>query len=154
MDWDRIKAEFEFDGSWRDIYVLGTTWRDWAAVWLALRSLDPTPKFFRVGHSEPMPAQLDWATAFTGDRPYLAANVGRIEFNCHFFVDTEIEFDFDPRSIEEPSHVEDVARFMALLGRATGKPAILTGENCRATPIASFDPISAELVWLPAPRAP
>lgn len=29
MKWEDYRVEFEFDGSWRDIYVLNTTILDW-----------------------------------------------------------------------------------------------------------------------------
>jgi hypothetical protein len=46
LTWDAIQKEFEFDGSWRDIYVLEATLREWQRMLDALPSAPFDVKFF------------------------------------------------------------------------------------------------------------
>ncbi|WP_155905012.1 hypothetical protein [Methylopila sp. M107] len=148
MDWNRVKAEFAFDGALRDIYVLGTSHAHWKAAWAALRELDPPPVLTSLGCSGPMPENLDWAAAFGETRPMLAVTVGRVALNCHFFDESEIEFDLDPRDVASRDDAEGIAQFMSILGEATGRPVILTCENVKHAVIARYDPAAARVVWL------
>jgi hypothetical protein len=152
MDWAIFAADFEFDGSWRDIYVLDTGLDDWRAVWAVLLGLVPRPVLNSADCSGPMPQLLDWTGQLAHGRAHLAVEFSKITFNCHFFDDSVIEFDFDPRSVKGPSDAEDVAQFMALLGRATGKTVILTWENSLDAVIARYAPACAEVAWLPVAK--
>jgi hypothetical protein len=73
--------------------------------------------------------------------------VGNVRLNCHFFIDSEIEIDIDPSEVETATDHDGVLKFLESLGRALGKPAILTPENEIQTPIISFDPSNNTWRW-------
>lgn len=149
MDWAKIAPEFKFDGSWRDIYVPNAGVQGWAAVWERLCGLTPAPVLHRANSSGPMPPRFEWPGQVAGGRAHLSVKFGEITFNCHFFDDDEIEFDFDPREVRGANDTKDVAAFMALLGEATAEPVLLTWENAREAVIARYDPRLSEIEWLP-----
>jgi hypothetical protein len=70
----------------------------------------------------------------------LSVNVSGALLNCHFFGCEVIEFDLDPREVTGPAQLEGLSGFMALLTRATGKPAVMTMENIREAVILRFLP--------------
>jgi hypothetical protein len=148
MDWSQISADFEWDGSLRDIYVLGATEADWNNVLALLRGLEP-PSFFTVDSVvQEMPRQV--AAVFDlrkNHSPMLTVMVGAVWLNCHFFQGDDIEFDLDSRDISGSSQAEALASFMQLLGGATHKPVILCHENAQHAVIARYSPSDAGVVW-------
>lgn len=148
MDWERVKRDFEWDGAWRDIYVLETSKDDWQRVLDVLRQWTPIPVFKQNGTIAPFPEQAADALA-DPDGGLLSIDVAGMLFNCHFFGADEIEFDLDPREVTGPERAEAVGRFMGVLGDATGKPVILTYENGRTAVICRWSPTSRTLEWMP-----
>ncbi|WP_145998499.1 hypothetical protein [Caulobacter flavus] len=141
MDWIDVAAEFEWDGSWRDIYVLDATLDDWRRTLDALRDLEPPPSFYEAGE----PALLPLRPQAIFDRReetsfLLTLTVEGVRFNCHFFDDAEIEFDIDPREVQGQRELDVLRHFMELLARSTGKKAILTHENTKGAIIAAAAP--------------
>jgi hypothetical protein len=93
----------------------------------------------------------DMASVFrTGDRPELVFRVGQVEMRCLFFLETQIEFSFDPRGMTEAG-LGEVLEFVAMLGRVTGKLVALTPESAPKIHIFRYDPGRDELTYLPAP---
>jgi len=58
IQWLTVAAEFEFDGSWRDIYVNKTEFSDWQAVLDALRQSPFKLTYMRAGSTASLP---EWA---------------------------------------------------------------------------------------------
>jgi hypothetical protein len=52
MIWTEIAAELTWDGAWRDIYVVGTTLRDWQRVLDSLHANNPKTVAFYVDGEE------------------------------------------------------------------------------------------------------
>ena len=52
-------TDFEWNGSWRDIYVPETSEADWQTVWDVLRGWGPPAVFTIDGITEPMPARVE-----------------------------------------------------------------------------------------------
>jgi len=77
----------------------------------------------------------------------LALRVGGGALHCHF-CEEEIEFDLEPREVTEPAHVDAFAEFMALLGRATGKPVLLTATNAPDAVMFRYSPASDAVEWV------
>jgi hypothetical protein len=141
MNWSDIASEFEWDGSWRDVYVVGATVEDWQRVLDALSTLSSRPSFFANGEPAPMPARV--ADVFEQRETssfLLTLDVGNVGLKCHFFDAEEIEFDLDPREIKGPAELKAVSDFMTLLADQTGKTAILTHENTKSAVILSVAP--------------
>ena len=73
----------------------------------------------------------------------LRVKFGAATANCHFFVESEIELDLDPREIQSANSHNEVLSFLEGLAAAIGKPVVVTPENGQSTPFLSFDPISS-----------
>lgn len=136
MSWSRVAADFEWDGAWRDIYVLDATLADWQAALELLRAWDPRPRFYTGGEAARLPdlAKALFPTDPDAFRSTLEFDVEGLQLNCHFFSDDEIEFDLDPREVNA-SRFEALCGFMRLLATAVGKPVLLTHENERSSVI-------------------
>ena len=143
IEWEDVAREFEFTGSWRDIYVFGTTMSDWQAALDALRRSSMQLSYFRGGQATALPARVQDAFPDQGqaDR-LLRAQVAGVTLNCHFFSDTEIEFDMDPREVHGQEQLDALTTFMQLVADACGKPAVLTEENLREALILRTTPDS------------
>ncbi|RUV31809.1 hypothetical protein [Mesorhizobium sp. M7A.F.Ca.MR.148.00.0.0] len=146
MNWEQIASDFAWDGSWRDIYVLNTTEADWQGVWDILLAWTPPAKFSVSGKVESMPLGVEAALeSETGS--LLSFYVGPIQLACHFFSAVEIEFDFDPRQVSGETEIEQLDRFMRLLGDATGKQVVLTQENDQEAILARYSLDLESVVW-------
>ena len=73
----------------------------------------------------------------------MRVQVGKALLHCHFFAIEEIEIDIDPREIASAIEHDGVMGFIESLGRALGKPVVLTPENDPETPIVSYQPSDA-----------
>jgi hypothetical protein len=149
MDWQRIAPDFEWDGTWRDIYVFGTDLLDWQRVLDALRTWDPAPTLAIGGQPAPVPDKVENIFAEARQQgALLSVKVSSALVKCHFFDHDEIEFDLDPREVAGPTQLEGFERFMGLLGRATGKPVVMTMENIREAVILRYTPEVQRLEWV------
>lgn len=130
LNWDDVREEFVFDGSWRDIYVLNTTLADWQRVLDAIHKAEHDCEYLVDGAPGVLPndAALTFLTS-KESRPLLSVKFGGVQANCHFFSVEEIEFDIDPREVADQPQLDILVEFMQLLANSTGKPAILTPEN-------------------------
>jgi hypothetical protein len=141
LNWQDIAAHFSPDGTLRDIYVFQTSMEDWESVWTLLaRSRDHLT--FSVDGVPSEPPTTAAEVFATGAKHSVLAAYAESGFtvNCHFFTQSEIEFDIDPREIGGPDAGEAIARFIAAIGEVTSKPVVLTEENDRSMVIACFDP--------------
>jgi hypothetical protein len=130
LNWNQLCDEFRWDGSWRDIVVPETNISHWQQALDALRSSSFTLRYLRDGVESSLPFYAAQAFPAPGmaDRLF-SVNVGGPILNSHFFLETEIEFDLDPREVQSQVELEGIVRFMRLLADATGRDAVLTPEN-------------------------
>jgi len=150
MKWEDYKVEFEFDGSWLDIYVLSTTVSDWQLLFDFLRSdvyefsytIDEEKTVLPILAKQIFDERQDFS-------PLLQVNLGSVVLNCHFFTDEEIEFDIDPREIQSERQAEAIFTFMRQIGQTLNKEVILTPENMQDAPIFKFLPSVGEVQYIP-----
>ncbi len=143
MNWHEVKTEFEWDGSWRDIYVLDADLEAWQKLLDFLRSSQYQLLYTDEGEAVSLPETA--AKVFEGRDsfwPCLGVEVGGLLFNCHFFTDEEIEFDLDPREVKGQDTLDVVLAFMRDIGQAVGKRVILTPENFQNIAIFEYLPES------------
>lgn len=141
MTWAETASDFEWDGSWRDVYVLNTTIDDWQRVLDVLVKLTLAPVVSIDGEAIAFP--LSAAAIFQRREkcsPVLQLAVGNVRFHCNFFQDDEIEFDLDPREVNSADDLESIKTFMRVLATRTGKTAILTHENTKSAVILAVPP--------------
>jgi len=130
LAWDDLKAEFAWEGSWRDICVTDTSIADWRAALEMINAAGLRLKFTIDGAECTPPHNL--LEIFGQPREctfLLAAFVGGVQLNCHFFAESEIEFDLDPREVVGQAELDGVITFMRKLATATQKSALMTPEN-------------------------
>ena len=125
------------DGSLRDLYVLHTSESNWDAFLDFAAQFLCTYSYNGEARSRPTIGQL----LKDRDGSHLMSIVlGAATATCHFFVESEIELDIDPKEIEGPSEHDQVLRFMEGLATAVGKPVLLTPENGPDIPYLSCEP--------------
>jgi len=131
LPWTSVSPEFEFDGSWRDIYVFGTSSADWTRLLRGLSQSSYALLYTRGGAQMEVPLEAGAAFPLAGgcDR-LLRINVAGVQVNTHFFEESEIEFDIDPREVTGQRRFDELIGFMCWLAELLGKDVVLTPENC------------------------
>ena len=146
--WDDVKEDFFVDGSWRDIYVLDTTFSDWQkvidAIWEKF-----SPNFLIDGKPASFPDRVEqvWqirkhATAL------LSFSIDGMRLNCHFFNDSDIEFDLDPREVTGIDRAHSLISFMEMLGRTSVKTVVMTLENLQEAVLFKYFPEQDAVFWM------
>ncbi len=130
LEWNQVSGEFYCDGSWRDIYVLGTGIEHWQRALDALRSSPFRMRYFRAGIECSLPSNAAEAFPEPGwvDR-LLSVDLHGPIAHTHFFTETEIEFDLDPGEVGRQSELDTILQFMHMIANATERETILTPEN-------------------------
>ena len=134
---------WEPDGSLRDVYVLRTSLADWE-VFLAFVSSYPYTHAVD-GERCPMPSAAHIFGSPSSSSHLLRVSLGQVTVNCHFFTESELELDIEPREVRGAEEHAQVMRFVEQLAMAIGKPALITPEGGATVPFLSFDPLHG--VW-------
>lgn len=145
LTWPDVADHFVADGSWRDIYVLDTTSDDWTTMLRWLRRGNYPIKFSVDNNPEPCPDTADdvlWNQRTQASFMLTVDVPGRPK--CHFFTDEEIEFDLDPKEIQDDAALQRLLALTRDLGRTVSKPVIITPENRPESPLIRYDPIRDE----------
>ncbi len=146
LNWSSQKADFERDGSLRDIYVQDATVEDWKLVVARILDGNYRARLQHGGAEVPLPTDFE-AVFAENDRHFMSFTVGDIVLDCHFFTPTEIEFSFAPNDVTETS-LRDLLAFMIDVGEAIRKPVIMTPENYPQSPIFRYDSNEHQLRWI------
>jgi len=138
MNWLAIKEEIYYrDGSWRDIYVLDTTWEDWRD-WILLVNKTYEVTFYNgltqqmeIGiNTEAVHSYLTGKTDLTNSA---TIKLGAISIKCYFFTDEEIEIDIDPREIVSIEDHNRLIDYMTTVSICLNKSVIMTAESSQDT---------------------
>jgi hypothetical protein len=141
INWSTCQRDFEHDGGLRDLYVHNVTIEQWRAIYDLLRA-KYCVDYSVDNESQPLPAGVDEAFAIRASAsPALYFRVGGIRVGCHFFWDSEIEFDIDPSEVTSQSALDDLLGFMRLVGDTIGRTVTLTRENDEQHPFITYDPL-------------
>jgi hypothetical protein len=134
ISWDEVAGDFEHDGALRDVYVFDATVEDWQAVWEAVLHRYT----MRTCDGAPPPTDVR-AVVGSDARPVVTLDPGGLSANCHFFNAGEIEFDLNPDQINSQATLDRLCEFLALVGTAAGKDAVVTMENMRGSVTLRYD---------------
>jgi hypothetical protein len=130
LSWDSVRGEFAFDGSWRDIYILGTSISDWDRMLDAIQVAGYTRAYFRDDQLTEMPSNAAQAFPLPEEcNRLMSIWFSDVQANCHFFNVEEIEFDIDPREVKGQQQLDGLLGFMRCLADALAKEVILAVEN-------------------------
>lgn len=129
VDWASQRAAFEPDGGLRDIYVLHADLSIWRRVLEWLRASGKV--FFTIdGSASELPTEA--AELFRmrpAHSPLLTFYVGSVDLACHFFTESQIEFDLVPNDVSGSEPLEAILKFLLELSAVSRSPALLTLEN-------------------------
>lgn len=135
LSWEDLKEHLYYvDGSWRDIYVPGSTREDWRK-WADYVNATYRVRFWPPGMGEDVDridideASNCWGSEGEGLRPDAIFYVGGIAVKCHFFCEGEIENDIDPGEIDSYTTHLQLMNYLKAVSRVLGKGVLLTGEN-------------------------
>ncbi len=141
LEWEMCKEAFEWDGSLRDIYVLGTDLGDWEKFLAFLKASPYTLEFTVNGSAESLPDFAAQLFASRDENTYsLCIDPSGMNLRCHFFWSKDIELDVDPRDISGQDQLNRLLDFLRRIGQLLSKPVILTPENSEKYPLLRFDP--------------
>lgn len=147
MNWDVVAAEFEWDGSLRDLCVLDTTVEDWTRLLRALPGW-PYPWRYEVdGAAAALPSSA--RDAFAGPHAFLAIDVEGVRVACHFFSLEDLEFDIDPRDVKGAREFAALEAFIGRVGAAVGRAVRMTPENTPDLPFLVYTPHDDRLTCTP-----
>jgi hypothetical protein len=139
--WESVRSEFAWEGSWRDICVSDVDLLAWQAAADALFREGQRGRFTLDGVEQEIPRDLGGVFAAAGKSQALwAVMVGGVTVVCHFFHETEVEFDLDPREVQGQEQLDAVIGFMGTLAEAIGKPVLMTPENMHEVPFIKVAP--------------
>ena len=136
MDWKDLKNKiYYWDGSWRDILVLKTNRSDWKIV------VDYVNENYRIQWFNGKSGQDENKVDFSVIEGFWDGNfdlcstanvfIDKIQINAHFFDDTEIENDIDPREFNSIEDHNKLVKYMRDISKLLGKEVVLTPENDR-----------------------
>ncbi|WP_152532133.1 hypothetical protein [Leptolyngbya sp. Heron Island J] len=141
MQWSQCEKAFEFDGSWRDIYILNTSSMDWDKLLDALSHSKYEIKFWvDNAKSQPILTMQEALEIRKKACPLMHVEMMGIAIACHFFTDENIEFDIDPRQVVNQQDLDAILDFMTFLGNLLQKTVVLTPENLEDIPLIQFFP--------------
>ena len=136
----KIEETFERDGSLRDLYVLDTTIGDWQRLIDFLRESEYRIVYSVNGQVAKLPRLVEEVFEIHDEVVVLlSVDIDGIKFNCHFFCEEEIEFDFDVREVSDKARLAQLFDFMVNVGRAVGSNVLLTPENAPEAPLYAFN---------------
>jgi hypothetical protein len=133
---------FASDGSMRDIYVLDTDINDWQTLLDYINAIQWEVTFFKDGNKIKY-AKANAQELFGMKTQYsigLSIEYKRVTINCHFFCESEIEFDVYPRQVDTLNIANAVIEFMVGIAELLRKTVILTYENSQDSPMILVTP--------------
>ncbi len=132
--WDELKDQiYYWDGSWRDLYILNTNKEDWIK-WVKYVNQHYIVNWYngKTGIEENQ-INYDVIKEYFDREHDLCSTakifIDKIQINCHFFSESEIENDIDPREINSLKDHEHVLKYMTDLSTILNKEVILTPES-------------------------
>lgn len=130
-------------GSLQDIYVLNTDARDWQRVIDHVRGGGLPHSFHVDGQPRPLPTAVGDVFRLREDAVTgLAVDLDGVLVRCHFFDESEIEFDLDPRDVVRSEQADRVLGFVQELADLLCKPVLLTPENDPDHPLVRREPLA------------
>jgi len=135
MNWNQLKNKiYTWNGGWLDIYVHGATAKDWEE-WTHFVNQNFRIEWYN-GKTEADESKIDFEVIqeyWNGNHDLCSIAkifIGNIQINAHFFDDTEIENDIDPREFKSVEDHNKLIEFLKGLSHKLEKEVTVTPENC------------------------
>ncbi|MFT3928494.1 MAG: hypothetical protein QM778_38550 [Myxococcales bacterium] len=139
LGWSEVRAEFVWDGSWRDLCVRAANLDDWQHVLDALRVAGFSMEYTVAGVPSELPLQVSEVFMRSVEGCLLSVTTAGVLLVTQFFDEDEIVFDLDPREVVGQVELDAALAFMKVLACATGKDALMTPENMHDVPFIRVD---------------
>ena len=156
MDWQEVKAEFEWDGSLRDLYIMETDVQLWQKAFDCLRTSPYSLTYTVDGEQAELPADVESIFRKRHEASaFLSIDVNDIRVNCFFFIEEQIEFDIDPREINTEARFGYLCEFIQRMGRGLVRSVILTSETSgreEKSVIIRYLPMTDQFEYTPGRR--
>ncbi|WP_370342787.1 hypothetical protein [Catenulispora sp. MAP5-51] len=154
--WDEVKNFFDPDlmGPLPDIYVPGTSTREWQALFDLAQTRGWQQQYSEGLTVLPLPPAAV-VLARPDDAEIAELRVWPVPGVLTIFrimSADEIEFDVDLRELQGQEGVDVLCDLLAAIGRELGKPVVMTTEGgSRSHPVLGFDPALDRTVMLADP---
>ena len=146
VTWEECRADFQPDGSLRDLYVCGGGLPAWEAALRVLRAKG-TARYEVDGRTMSLPGSAREAlTIRPMQSPLLNVEIGGIDFACHFFGSEDVELDFSPSEVDTADRFSSLVSVVLAIGKATGRDVIVTPENQKEAAFMRYDAAKADIV--------
>ncbi|MDQ0226060.1 hypothetical protein [Metabacillus niabensis] len=135
-----IERVFFKDGSLRDIYVQACNLNDWQKFYDWIRTSSWNILLYKDDQLVEYKGKfVDYLFKEKKNHHIrLTIPINGILINCYFFSEDEIEFDIDPKEINNVYDANTVFEFMKSLAKILGKQCILSEENTPEIPLVTF----------------
>jgi hypothetical protein len=154
--WDEVKDFFDPDlmGALPDVFVTGTSVDDWQALFGLVQTCGWRWQYSEGLMELPLPSAAV-VLARSSESALAELRVWPIPGVLAIFRMTsadEIDFDVDLRELQGQAGVDVLCRLLAEIGRALGRPVVMTSEGgSLAHPVLGFDPVLDRVVALADP---
>lgn len=149
LTWDEYKAAFDFNETWRSVFIAETELKTWKTL-LEFLGEQKYSMRFTVNDSE-QPLSTNAWQIFQDQKkdlmPLLTVDVGGVKLSCHFFDQNEIEFDFDPREVTDETKALAILEFMSEIGMELDKDVFLTEEDAEEDAWFTYEVNTGEIVF-------
>lgn len=141
-------------GALPDVCVPNASTEDWQSVFDLVEARGWQWELAQGGRSLPLPSAAEvFARAPESELTELKVRpVPRVLVIFRFMSAGEIDFDVDLRELQGQAGVDTLCGFLAEIGRALGKPVLMTSEGgSQGHPVLGFDPALDRVVLLADP---
>ncbi len=134
MDWNTLREKIYYlDGSFRDIYVLNTTRKDWEE-WIDMVNNNYCVKFY-TEEMEEVKNAIDKSLVFDfWDKKTVLSNrvsifLDSIVINCFFACEQEIDNDIIPKEINTIDDHDKLMNYLKNVSKTLDKQVVMTPES-------------------------
>jgi len=152
MNWDKLKNKiYVWDGGWLDIHVHNTTRSEWQK-WVNYVNQNFKIEWYNC-KTEIGEAKIDFSVIeefWDGCHDFILTAkvfIEDIQVNVHFFDETEIENDIDPREFKTIDDHNNLIDYLKKLSNILNKEVIVTPENCPEIILMKIKGESVEILF-------
>ncbi|MGW5050355.1 hypothetical protein [Actinokineospora sp. NPDC004072] len=158
LRWDEVKPFFDpySMGALPDVYVQDTSAQDWHTVFDLIEARGWRCELHQGDEVLPLSAAPAVLARQRGDDAVALKvwPVPRLLAIFRLMHPSMIDFDIDLRELQGQGGVDVLCAFLTEIGRAVGKPVVMTSEmGCLEHPVLGFDPVSDRVVLMADPQA-
>ena len=144
LDWTDYSAQFEDQGTLRNIIVLGTTVGDWQKMFDWIRTSEYPLEYLIDGEPSTFPVTVQEAFATVGEDTYsYSFDIEGLPVHGMVYSERfaeEIEMDIEPVNVMTQDEFDHLIAFMQNLSNELKKPVMLTHEMNRDEVILEIEP--------------